>query len=294
MVSGTISLLFPRYFSPFPHGTGSLSVAKEYLALEGGPPRFSRGSTCPDLLRNGLGCFGFSRTGLSPTLAGRSSAIQLTLRSHVDRPTTPLRPKRQRFRLFRFRSPLLPESLLISLPPATEMFHFAGFPRTGLWIRPAVPWLYHGGLPHSEIPGSRLVCSSPRLIAAYHVLHRLLAPRHPPCALSSLTTTTGISLLPGGRCLVVNQFSYILTNSSVKEHETAATLAASSQNSVKPRTLPTSRAWLNSEFILPTRPRFGGAEGDRTPDLRLAKPALSQLSYGPLFRPSACSDGGPG
>jgi hypothetical protein len=42
------------------------------------------------------------------------------------------------------------------------------------------------GLPHSEIPGSKVVCTSPRLIAAYHVLHRLLVPRHPPCALSSL------------------------------------------------------------------------------------------------------------
>ncbi len=44
------------------------------------------------------------------------------------------------------------------------------------------------GLPHSEIPGSKDVCSSPRLIAAGHVLHRLLVPRHPPYALSSLTT----------------------------------------------------------------------------------------------------------
>ena len=43
------------------------------------------------------------------------------------------------------------------------------------------------GLPHSEIPGSKLVCSSPRLIAAYHVLLRLLEPRHSPCALCSLT-----------------------------------------------------------------------------------------------------------
>ncbi len=43
------------------------------------------------------------------------------------------------------------------------------------------------GLPHSEIPGSKLICSSPRLIAAYHVLHRLLVPRHSPCALCSLT-----------------------------------------------------------------------------------------------------------
>jgi hypothetical protein len=42
------------------------------------------------------------------------------------------------------------------------------------------------GFPHSETPGSKLVCSSPRLIAAYCVLHRLLAPRHSPYALSSL------------------------------------------------------------------------------------------------------------
>ena len=41
--------------------------------------------------------------------------------------------------------------------------------------------------PHSEIPGSKDVCSSPRLIAAYHVFHRLPVPRHSPCALCSLT-----------------------------------------------------------------------------------------------------------
>ena len=43
-----------------------------------------------------------------------------------------------------------------------------------------------GGFPHSEIRGSKLVRSSPRLIAAYHVLHRLSAPRHPPNALKTL------------------------------------------------------------------------------------------------------------
>jgi hypothetical protein len=43
-------------------------------------------------------------------------------------------------------------------------------------------------LPHSEIPGSRPVCGSPGLIAAYHVLHRLLVPRHPPCAFCRLTS----------------------------------------------------------------------------------------------------------
>ena len=43
-----------------------------------------------------------------------------------------------------------------------------------------------GGFPHSEIRGSKLLRSSPRLIAAYHVLHRLCMPRHPPIALISL------------------------------------------------------------------------------------------------------------
>ena len=44
-----------------------------------------------------------------------------------------------------------------------------------------------GEFPHSEISGSKDVCSSPKLIAAYHVFHRLPVPRHSPCALFSLT-----------------------------------------------------------------------------------------------------------
>ena len=44
--------------------------------------------------------------------------------------------------------------------------------------------------PHSEISGSKCICHSPKLFAAYHVFHRLLVPRHPPCALSSLTNFT--------------------------------------------------------------------------------------------------------
>src|SRR5687768_1398484 len=46
------------------------------------------------------------------------------------------------------------------------------------------------GFPHSEISGSTPACGSPKLIAANHVLYRLLMPRHPPCALSSLTIQT--------------------------------------------------------------------------------------------------------
>src|SRR5512136_95162 len=51
------------------------------------------------------------------------------------------------------------------------------------------------GLPHSEIHGSKLVCSSPWLFAAYHVLHRLLVPRHPPYALSNLTKNSRRNLV---------------------------------------------------------------------------------------------------
>ena len=88
----------------------------------------------------------------------------------------------------RFRSPLLSQSRFLSFPPGTEMVHFPGFARARLWIHRAVRRFYQRGFPHSEIPGSKPVCGSPRLIAAYHVLHRLLLPRHSPCALSSLTT----------------------------------------------------------------------------------------------------------
>ena len=57
-------------------------------------------------------------------------------------------------------------------------------PLIHLCIQCMIPF---GGCPHSEISGSMLICSSPKLIAAYHVLHRLLMPRHSPCALISLT-----------------------------------------------------------------------------------------------------------
>jgi hypothetical protein len=87
----------------------------------------------------------------------------------------------------RFRSPLLSQSRFLSFPPGTEMVHFPGFARARLWIHRAVWRFYPHGFPHSEIPGSMPACGSPRLIAACHVLHRLLLPRHPPCALSSLT-----------------------------------------------------------------------------------------------------------
>ena len=52
-----------------------------------------------------------------------------------------------------------------------------------LWIGVWMHEVCSCGFPHSDISGSRDICSSPKLFAAYHVFHRLLVPRHPPCAL---------------------------------------------------------------------------------------------------------------
>ena len=99
-VSGTVSLPSSGCFSPFPHGTGSLSVSKEYLAFGGGPPIFEQDFTCPALLNMSLGA---SYTGLSPYIADLSRSFYSLFRD----------------RLVRVRSPLLAESLLISFPPGT-------------------------------------------------------------------------------------------------------------------------------------------------------------------------------
>ena len=55
-----------------------------------------------------------------------------------------------------------------------------------LWIGVWMTEVCSAGFPHSDISGSMDICSSPKLFAAYHVFHRLLVPRHPPCALISL------------------------------------------------------------------------------------------------------------
>ena len=67
------------------------------------------------------------------------------------------------------------------------MFQFRAFPSHGYFIYRAITGYCPVVLPHSEISGSQLICSSPKLFAACHVLHRLLMPRHSPCALISLT-----------------------------------------------------------------------------------------------------------
>ena len=107
-VSGTVSLPSSGCFSPFPHGTCSLSVSKEYLAFGGGPPIFGQDFTCPALL------------DASP----RACPYGAVTRCGPPFQTVPVALGA---RLVRFRSPLLAESRLISFPPGTEMFQFPGF-----------------------------------------------------------------------------------------------------------------------------------------------------------------------
>ena len=57
-----------------------------------------------------------------------------------------------------------------------------------LWIGVRILEVGSSRFPHSEISGSSGICPSPKLFAAYHVLHRLSVPRHPPYALSSITS----------------------------------------------------------------------------------------------------------
>ena len=122
-VSGTISLPSQGFFSPFPHGTGSLSVTSEYLALPDGPGKFMQNSSCSAL----LGCQTRDRM---LHVRGYHALWQAfpNLSIHLLSPLCLIpRPRldmSNRFRLFRVRSPLLAESLLFSFPSGTEMVHF--------------------------------------------------------------------------------------------------------------------------------------------------------------------------
>ena len=127
MVSGSLSLPAQGCFSPVPHGTRPLSVTRESLALEGGPPSFTPGLSYRALLRNSTSMnTSASLTGLSPSLAPRSKGLQLPSSTDPVGPTTPV-PQGDWFRLYPVRSPLLRASQLISLPRGTEMFQFPRF-----------------------------------------------------------------------------------------------------------------------------------------------------------------------
>ena len=195
---------------------------------------------------------------------------------------------------------------MISLPLGTKMFQFPRFPSPGLWVQPgddAGDLRPGAGFPHSEIPGSRPAHGSPRLIAVFHVLHRHLAPRHPPYALSSLTyvmrrnrrsSCAAIRLLrcpaPTGRGRSGGLAAQRRAPASwFPPLGRQALLRNSARQSAGPRG-PRARLHAIRYSVPPAVPfrklfafscRSGGDEGTRTPDIRLAKAALSQLSYIP-------------
>ena len=138
------------------------------------------------------------------------------------------------------------------------MFQFPPFALPGLCVQPGVT--RHDPRRVSPFGNLRVdACSSsPKLIAAYHVLHRLLTPRHPPFALSSLIEI----ILRARSRLLDDEFK----NSSL--HLVSIQL---SKTKNRPRQCPEHFVFTSS----------GGDSRDRTGDLRLAKPSLSQLSYIP-------------
>src|SRR5262249_54149508 len=105
---------------------GSLSVVREYLALGDGPPGFRPAFTCLALLRCRIDRRLLSPTGLSPATAPRSRGFGWDRRT-VAPVLQPPPDESGGFGLVRVRSPLLTESLSLSLPPGTEMFQFPGF-----------------------------------------------------------------------------------------------------------------------------------------------------------------------
>ena len=167
MVSGSISLPYSGFFSPFPHGTGSLSVSQEYLALPDGPGKFIQGFTCPALLRIPLSITFFTCTGLSPSTAPLSKGFQFITHQMAwsYNPTTA-------------------ETVLVWANPRslattngiTFVFSSSGYLDVSVHrvcFSYEILYLQYSGLPHSDIRGSQVVCTSPQLFAAYHVLLRL-------------------------------------------------------------------------------------------------------------------------
>ena len=188
MVSGSISLPSPGFFSPFPHGTSALSVATEYLALDRGRPRFRQGFSCPAVLRYCIKeTYQFHVRGFHPLRLAfpnhsiinmfydSSAYAHAALQPHINVVWA------------------LPISLaatfgisggsllfLISFPELLRWFSSLSVALLPYFIQVHSNGITSIGLPHSAIPGSQDMCSFPGLFAAYHGLLRLVAPRHPP------------------------------------------------------------------------------------------------------------------
>ena len=127
--------------------------------------------------------FSVSSTGLSPAVAELSSSLPLPTPESRMPALQPRMVETTRFGLFPFRSPLLWESRLISLPPGTEMFHFPGLASLGLYIQ------------------LRMMGHDSHRVSPFRN-HRIVGCLAPPRCLSQLTASfiasqrQGIHLLP--------------------------------------------------------------------------------------------------
>ena len=132
-----------------------------------------------------------SLTGLSPSLVSFPKTVLLNLLNQFRGPNPGMHASR--FGLFRFRSPLLTESLVVFSSSGYLDVSVHRVPFHTLWIGVWMAGVLPAGFPHSDICGSKIICISPQLFAAYHVFLRLLVPRHPPCALFCLIIQSSLS-----------------------------------------------------------------------------------------------------
>ena len=102
------------------------------------------------------------------------------------------------------------------------MFQFRAFPAYTYLIQCTLTRYCRAGFPHSDISGSMRMCRSPKLFAACRVLHRLLMPRHSPCALISLTISLVLKELCSSqknsyrsKIVVVTQFFHNIFSSAL-------------------------------------------------------------------------------
>jgi hypothetical protein len=128
--------------------------------------------------------FGITCTGLSPAKARLSRRFQLSLHEHWPGPRSLVTTNGISVDVFSsgYLDISVPQVRIFTpMYSAEDTFQITGnrAPKSRIPV-------IEGGLPHSEIHGSKFVRNSPRLVAAYHVLHRLLPPRHPLNALKSL------------------------------------------------------------------------------------------------------------
>ena len=183
MVSGSFSLPCSGFFSPFLHSTGSLSVSWEYLALPGGPGCFRLDSSCPALLRIPLSYNSLTNTRLSLSMVNLSRLFSFVV----------ARISRSYYPIIAVTTMVWAASISLAATLEIDVSFFSSSYLDVSVQRVSSPCgvlgLLPNGLSHSDISGSRLVCKSPELFAAYHVLRRLQEPRHPPYALSYFLTT---------------------------------------------------------------------------------------------------------